>query len=150
MLTRKVEDYLEAILNVTEDKGYVRTKDIAKKLGVTSPSVVEMMKKLNSMKYVNYRKYDGVILTTEGKEIAAAVKERHDIIRAFLKIINVPQKIANKDACTIEHNLNPKTIEQIKKLVDFVETAPGCPKWVEHFEEYCQTGEHECDRDTDN
>jgi len=145
MLTRKVEDYLEAILNVTEDKGYVRTKDIAKKLGVTSPSVVEMMKKLNDMKYVNYRKYDGVTLTTEGKAIAAAVKERHDIIRAFLKIINVPQQIANKDACTIEHNLNPKTIEQIKRLVDFVETAPGCPKWVEHFKEYCQTGQHECD-----
>ena len=145
MLTRKVEDYLEAILNVTEDKGYVRTKDIAKKLGVTSPSVVEMMKKLDSMKYVDYRKYDGVTLTPDGKIVATAVKERHNIIRAFLKIINVPQQIANKDACTIEHNLNPKTIEQIKKLVDFVETAPGCPKWIEHFEEFCQTGQHECE-----
>jgi DtxR family Mn-dependent transcriptional regulator len=97
------------------------------------------------MKYVNYRKYDGKTLTLQGKEIASAVKERHDIIRAFLKIIKVPQNIANKDACTIEHHLNPKTIEQIKKLVDFVDNAPGCPKWVEHFEEYCKTGKHECE-----
>ncbi|MCK5559107.1 MAG: metal-dependent transcriptional regulator [Thermoplasmata archaeon] len=146
MLTRKVEDYLEAILNITDEKGYARTKDIAQRLDVTPPSVVEMMKKLNDMRYVNYRKYDGITLTPEGKAIAAAVRERHDIIRDFLKIINVPQDIANKDACTIEHNLNPKTITQIKKLVDFVETAPGCPKWVEHFELFCKTGTHECEQ----
>ena len=114
MLTRKVEDYLEAILNIIEDKGYARTKNIAKQLGVTPPSVVEMMKKLNNMEFVIYRKYDGITLTPNGRKIAAAVKMRHDIIHAFLKIINVPQDIANKDACTIEHHLNPKTIEQIK------------------------------------
>jgi DtxR family Mn-dependent transcriptional regulator len=147
MLTRKVEDYLEAILNVIDEKGYARTKDIAKMLEVTPPSVVEMMKKLNNMRYVNYRKYDGITLTPEGQEIAAAVRSRHNIIRSFLKIINVPKDIANEDACTIEHHLNPKTIEQIKKLVDFVEAAPGCPKWVEHFELFCKTGTHECEQD---
>ena len=149
MLSRKVEDYLEAILNIADQKGYARTKDIASVLDITSPSVVEMIKKLDNMEFVNYRKYEGVTLTHRGREIAASVREKHEIIRNFLNIIQVPNEIANKDACTMEHHLDPKTIEQIKMLVSFVKDAPKCPRWLEHFEIYCKTREHECRREED-
>jgi len=149
MLSRKVEDYLEAILNIADQKGYARTKDIASVLDITSPSVVEMIKKLDNMEFVNYRKYEGVTLTPRGREIASSVREKHEIIRNFLKIIQVPNGIANKDACTMEHHLDPKTIEQIKMLVSFVRDAPKCPRWLEHFEIYCKTREHECRREED-
>ncbi len=145
MPSRKAEDYLEAILNIAEKKGYSRIKDIALALGVTPSSVVEMVKRLNDMDFVEYRKYDGVTLTPEGREIASVVKDRHDTIRAFLEIIKVPGEIADKDACIIEHELEAKTIEQVKNLVNFVQSAPDYPQWLEHFEIFCETGVHPCE-----
>ena len=144
MLSRKAEDYLEAILKITEEKGHVRVKDIAVALGITPPSVNEMVKKLDAMGYVNYRRYDGIILTDKGEEIARVVKERHEIIRSLLEILRVPSRVADEDACVMEHELHPKTIEQLKNLVNFVKTAPDYPEWLRHFEEFCRTGEHSC------
>jgi len=63
MLSRKTEDYLEAILNITEEKGYARVKNIANSLEIKPPSVVEMVKKLDKMGFVEHRKYEGVVLT---------------------------------------------------------------------------------------
>ena len=76
MLTRKAEDYLEAIFNITEEKGYTRIKDIASARGVNPASVVEMMKKLDDMGFVIYRKYDGVRLTPKGKAIVMGSMQR--------------------------------------------------------------------------
>jgi DtxR family Mn-dependent transcriptional regulator len=144
MLSRKAEDYLEAILNITEEKGHARIKDIAITLGVRPPSVVEMVNRLDKKGMVEYRKYDGVKLTEVGGKIALIIKERHDIIKAFLEIINVPEKIADKDACTMEHELHAITTTQIKNLVIFVKDAPEYPQWLEHFNEFCTTGKHPC------
>ena len=145
MLSRKAEDYLEAILNITEEKGYTRTKDIAMALDIKPPSVVEMLKRLNEMGLVEYQRYAGVRLTTEGTEIAQVVKERHETIRAFLEILQVPKKIADSDACIIEHELRPETIQQLKNFVRFVKSAPDYPQWLEHFETFCITEKHPCD-----
>ena len=61
MLSERVEDYLEAIDNVHNRKGYVRVKDVANTLSITCPSVTEMLKKLvtslegeDSLKHVPY------------------------------------------------------------------------------------------------
>jgi len=145
MLSRKAEDYLEAILNVSEDKGYVRIKDIAVSLGIRPPSVIEMIKKLDKKGFVIYRKYDGIMLTESGREIALIIKDRHETLRAFLMIINVPETIADKDACTMEHELDSITTKQIKNLVNFVKDAPEFPQWLNHFEKFCMTGKHPCD-----
>ena len=144
-LSRKAEDYLEAILVIAREKGYAKIRDVALTLGVKPPSVVEMVRKLDALGLVVYRKYDGVTLTPDGEEIGKHVKDRHDTLKAFLEIINVPEKTADEDACTMEHELDQKTVEQIKNLVAFVKTAPDHPKWLEHFEIFCETGEHSCE-----
>jgi DtxR family Mn-dependent transcriptional regulator len=141
MLTRKIEDYLEAILNIIEERGYAKTNYIATTLDVKPPSVTEMMKKLDEMGFVFYRKYGGVILTQKGEEIAKSVKGRHDTFLELLKLLQVPDSIADKDACTMEHDLDPKTIIQLKKFVSFVKNCPKVtPEWIEHFKIYSKTG----------
>lgn len=135
---------MEAILNITEEKGYARIKDVAITLDVRPPSVVEMVKRLDKKGLVEYRKHDGVTLTGEGRGIALSVKDRHDTIKSFLEVINVPEKIADEDACTMEHELHAITTTQIKNLVIFVKTAPEYPQWLKHFEKFCATGEHPC------
>lgn len=145
-LSRKAEDYLEAVYVITQEKGHVRVRDICKELDVKPPSVVEMVKKLSDQGYLVYRKNEGVYLTAEGEEIGRVVKDRHNTIFAFLKFIGVPERIANEDACVIEHDLHPKSVEQIKSLVRFIETAPDHPLWLDHFAIFCDLGKHPCDK----
>ena len=124
-LSRRVEDYLEAILNVTLEKGYARTKDVACELDLSPSSVVEMFRKLDDMRLVEYRRYEGVVLNPAGREIAEVIKARHDTLKEFLRIIHVPEKIADADACYMEHELHPETIRRIRLLVEALQSDSG-------------------------
>lgn len=132
-LSRKAEDYLEAILNASSDKGYARTKDIARELNLQPPTVVEMVQKLDKMGMITYRKYDGVTLTPQGKKIAEVIRDRHVTLRAFLELVNVPHDIAEKDACMMEHELSPETIEQIRSFISFVRENPQAVAAMKNF-----------------
>lgn len=119
-LTRKTEDYLEAILVISLEKGYAKTRDVATLLGVTPSSTVEMFIKLDKLGLIEYRKYEGVRLKPDGAEIARTIKFRHDTLYSFLKLIGISDNIADSDACKMEHELDPETIEAIHSLVDFL------------------------------
>lgn len=135
-LSRKAEDYLEAILNASSEKGYARTRDIARELCLRPPTVVEMVQKLDRMRLLTYRKYDGVTLTEEGKKIAMVVRDRHETLRAFLELVNVPHEIAEKDACMMEHELHPETIEQIRSFLAFCREHPAAVSALRDFIPY--------------
>ena len=117
-LSVKEEDYLESILNTILEKGYARSHDIADDLHVVPSAVSEMFAKLDGKGLVNYRKYEGVTLTSSGRQIAEQVKFRHTILVEFLEILGVPKKIADADACFMEHELNTVTIQKIKEFVN--------------------------------
>ncbi|NKQ39265.1 MAG: metal-dependent transcriptional regulator [Methanosarcinales archaeon] len=137
-LTRKVEDYLESILEIVEINEYARTKDIAMLMRVKPPSVVEMIGKLDRMGLVIYRKYNGVTLTYQGEKIAREIRDRHESIRTMLEIIRVPKDIASKDACIMEHELEPETINQIRNFVSFMNIDGENDEWLEKFEIFCK------------
>jgi DtxR family Mn-dependent transcriptional regulator len=140
----RAEDYLRAVYEIVQQKGYARTNDISKELNVQQPTVVEMMKKLHSRGFVIYEKYGGISLTPHGKDIVEVVKKRHDTFQKFLKLISVPEDIASKDADVLEHLLHPETILQFERFVGFIGHASvtGRPKfverWMEQFKEYCE------------
>ncbi|MCD5425610.1 MAG: metal-dependent transcriptional regulator [Methanosarcinaceae archaeon] len=137
-LTRKVEDYLESILEIVEINEYARTKDITMLMRVKPPSVVEMIGKLDRMGLVIYRKYNGVTLTYQGEKIAREIRDRHESIRTMLEIIRVPKDIASKDACIMEHELEPETINQIRNFVSFMNIDGENDEWLEKFEIFCK------------
>jgi len=137
-LSRKAEDYLEAILNVSLEKGYAKTRDIAAELSVQPPTVVEMVRKLDAMGLVTHRRYEGVTLTPEGRSIAEVIKYRHETLRAFLTLIQVPEGAASRDACIMEHELSPETIEQIRHFVEFIGTDAGSLDLLRRFEGFCR------------
>lgn len=142
-LTGRTEDYLRGIYEIIERKGYARIKDIVRELNVRPSTVVEMMKKLDHIGLVVYEKYGGITLTSQGEEIARAVRERHETFKKFLEIILVPEDVALKDAHMLEHQLDPKTILQFTRFVEFITSAPEHPKfvkrWLEQFKRYCET-----------
>ena len=122
-LTRKAEEYLEAIFNITEEKGYSKMKDIASALEVSVPSVIEMVKKLDDMDFVIYRKYDSVKLTPKGETIGGIIKYRSDMIKAFSGMIKVVEKIADKNDAggVTAHELNSNPFSKEKGF-----TEKGC------------------------
>ena len=128
-VTGKAEDYLRGIYEITQQKGFARIRDIANNLTVKPSSAVEMVRKLDRLQLVRYEKYGGVLLTTKGKEMAEVIEKRHETFKKFLEIILVPENVALKDAHVLEHRLQPKTILQFSKFVDFIENAQENPKF---------------------
>jgi DtxR family Mn-dependent transcriptional regulator len=139
-LSSTMEDYLEAIFNLEEDRKAVRVKDIAKKMMVKLPTVTSMMNTLVHRGLINHEKYEYVELTKKGKRIAKEVYRRHVIFRDFLMgILNIDPKTAEEDACKMEHVVSHVTLERFVKFMEFVETCPRVgPDWLQHFDEYGQ------------
>ena len=109
------EDYLEMILMIHEQKGAVRSIDIATGLNVTKPSVSVAMKNLRENGYIQMDKENYITLTERGMEIAGKIYNRHKIIARFLMQLGVPEGIALEDACKIEHDISPETFAAIRE-----------------------------------
>jgi Mn-dependent DtxR family transcriptional regulator len=115
--TDTMEDYLEVIYELIQQKGYATTVDISNYLNVSSPSVTKMVQKLDETGHLKYEKYRGIVLTKEGTDVAQNIRDRHSLLVEFFKIIGVDYSTANIDAEGIEHHLHPETL---KKLEEFV------------------------------
>jgi Mn-dependent transcriptional regulator len=80
-----------------------------------------------------------VVLTPEGRSIAGVIKHRHETLRAFLTLIRVPETAASRDACIMEHELSPETIEQIRHFVEFIGADAGSTDLLSRFEGFCRS-----------
>ena len=100
--TDRMEDYLEVIYELVEQKGYATTVDISNFLNVSSSSVTKMMQRLDETGYLKYEKYRGIRLTEEGVRIAQNIRSRHGLLAEFFRIIGLNDEIANIDAGGIE------------------------------------------------
>ena len=135
-----IEEYVEVIYSIQEVKNIVHTNDVASSFGVNPASVTEMFVKLTKEGYINYERYSVVTLTNKGKKIAIMLKNRHETLRHFLEILGVDKDIADDDACKIEHNVHPKTIDKLRKFVNFAEKENFCNRWLDHFLYFDKTG----------
>ena len=107
------EDYLETMLILKEEHGYIRSVDIAEHLGVTKPSVSYATKNLRENGYITMASDGLITITDKGLEIAEKIYERHKVLTKFFESIGVDPEIAQEDACKIEHDLNPETFEAL-------------------------------------
>ena len=131
--TTREEDYLEVIAELVELKGYATTLDISRYMNVSPPSVTKMLQKLDEKKYIEYEKYHGINLTTNGKQVADSIRRKHSILLEFFEILNIGQEIANQDTEGLEHHLNPKTIRQLRNYITFLKSNP---KIIKQFHEF--------------
>lgn len=122
--TDRMEDYLEVIYELMQQKGYATAVDISKYLNVSSPSVTKMIQRLNENGHLNYEKYRGISLTRQGISIAKNIHNRHDLLTEFLVMIGVNEYIANSDAEGIEHHLHPETLKKLEEFVKLIKMNP--------------------------
>ena len=112
-LTSSMEDYLEAVLVLQQQKGYVRCVDVAELLDVKKPSVSRAVKELSKKKCL-IKKDDGTLsLTEQGQQIY----EKHQFFTKRLVEAGVPQDIAAQDACKLEHVISEISFKKLKEAV---------------------------------
>ena len=121
MPTPSMEDYIEQIYLLIENKGYARVSDIAEALEVHPSSVTKMVQKLDRDSYLVYERYRGLSLTPKGEKIGKRLVDRHDLLEKFLEIIGVKEENIYDDVEGIEHHLSWNSIDRIGDLVQYFE-----------------------------
>jgi Mn-dependent DtxR family transcriptional regulator len=129
-----MEDYLERIVELVQEKGYARVVDIAALLDVQSPSVTRMIQRLAKKGYLKYEKYRGIVLTPAGATLGKSMKRRHKSLEDFLRMIGVRDaRTVWKDVEGIEHHMSPASMEAIRTLVEFFEENSAAREAFEAF-----------------
>lgn len=143
--TSSLEDYLEAIAIINGQDTKITVTALSKSLEVKKPSVVAALKKLSCDGLVIHNRYRDVKLTPAGNRIAAEIYRRHQALRSFLvNILNVDPKIAEEDACRMEHSLSSASLEKLGKFLEFVLNCPqGDPEWLKGFNYFFEHGKRD-------
>lgn len=116
-ITPSKEDYLKVMFELSDDEG-IHSSDIANKLGISRASVSCMMNVLKYEGYVTKEKYGTITLTENGRNAAANVKRRYDLLKElFNNILGVETATAAGDACRIEHLISSETTDKISSYL---------------------------------
>jgi Mn-dependent DtxR family transcriptional regulator len=129
-LTTSIEDYLERIYELIEEKGYARVSDIASALELSRPSVSAMVQRLDKLGFLTYEKYRGLSLTEKGEEIARRIQRRHVILTEFLTLLDLDRNVIAKDVEGIEHHVSSETLAKIERLIEFWQDDPSSLKKI--------------------
>ena len=119
-----VEDYLEQILRLINEKGYARAVDIAAALSISQASVTNMIKRLDVEGLLKHEKYRGMVLTETGEEIARSITERHQILTEFLSLCDLDDDLINRDVEGMEHHISAPTLKVIQELTKRLKATP--------------------------
>ena len=109
------EDYLETIFVLQKKRGMVRSVDVARHLGVSKPSVCHAVAVLQEGGFLIMDEDHFLHLTEQGRKIAEKIYERHRFFTAWLLEAGVDLKIAEKDACRMEHVVSDETFSRLKE-----------------------------------
>lgn len=108
------ENYLETILMLHQERGFVRSVDVANRMGYSKPTISEQMKKFRAQGYVEMDESGYITLTPAGDAIAQRIYERHVIIAQMLMSLGVEEQVAYADACKIEHDLSEESFARLR------------------------------------
>lgn len=113
-MTQSLEDYIESIYILIEEKDEACVRDVARMLGVKMPSVVKAIRELKRLGLATQEPYSPIALTAKGTKLAQTVLSRHKLLREFLVKLGVPERTADMDACRMEHILSAATLDRIR------------------------------------
>jgi Mn-dependent DtxR family transcriptional regulator len=135
-----MEDYLEKIYLMFEEKGYARATDVASSLDVLPSSVTKMMKKLDEKGLGVYEKYRGFILTPKGRKIAKDIADKHQMLEDFFRVLEVPSDNIYEEVEGIEHHIGKETAFCISSLVKYFEENPDVKESYLNYRNHLMKG----------
>lgn len=148
-LSASLEDYLEAIYHIIQEKHVARSKEIAALLKVSRASVTEALRALAKRELINYAPYEAITMTSKGKKAAESVIFRHDALKQFfIEVLAVDPPVAEEGACRVEHTAPPEVIAHMISFIEFLKIGPrGGNELLQGFADYCKQGktQRRCD-----
>jgi len=117
-----VEMYLKAIWHIKERNDPVKISTIAKMLHVRQPSVVQMLKKLNTKDLVEYNKA-GVSLTENGERIGSSMMRNSRLLEVLLDSA-LKVEIDEEMVCGIEHHMNKQFTDALCTMLNHPRKCP--------------------------
>ena len=116
------EDYLETILILQKQCGMVRSVDVARYMSVSKPSVCRAVAVLRDGGFLRVDDDHFLHLTDAGREVAEKIYERHQFFTEQLIAAGVDPKIAEADACRMEHAISSESVARLKAAVAQVDS----------------------------
>ncbi len=106
-VTHAMEDYLKAVYRLLETGTPATTQALAEELGITGPSVTNMVKRLHAMKLLTHTRYQGVELTPAGEKIALEVIRHHRLLELYLaESLGYSWDEVHEEAEKLEHHVS--------------------------------------------
>ena len=123
--TRSQEDYLKSLYLLGGDEHPVPTRELAQRLGISSPSVSEMVTRLSSQGLVEHDRYRGQQLTKEGRKVALELVRHHRLLEMFLvKVLGYSWDEVHDEAERLEHVISERMEQRIFELLGQPELDP--------------------------
>jgi DtxR family Mn-dependent transcriptional regulator len=123
--TRSQEDYLKALYQLHGDQRPVPTRDLAQRLGISSPSVSEMVARLTAQGLVEHDRYRGQQLTREGRKVALELVRHHRLLEMFLvQVLGYTWDEVHEEAEHLEHVISERMEARIFELLGRPELDP--------------------------
>jgi DtxR family Mn-dependent transcriptional regulator len=124
-LTRAQQDYLKALYQLHGDHQPVPTRDLAQRLGISSPSVSEMVSRLSAQGLVEHDRYRGQQLTREGRKVALELVRHHRLLEMFLvQVLGYSLDEVHDEAERLEHVISERMEQRIFELLGRPELDP--------------------------
>ena len=106
-ITHAMEDYLKAVYRLQGSDGAVTTQQLAEELGISGPSVTNMVKRLHELRLVAHAPYHGVRLTPAGEKVALEVLRHHRLLELYLaETLGYRWDEVHEEAERLEHHLS--------------------------------------------
>ena len=115
--TATAEDYVELIADLLREEGEARAVDLARRMGVSQPTVTATIGRLQRDGLVETKPYRGLFLTPEGERLAAAAKTRHDLVVRFLLALGLDHETAEADAEGVEHHVSEEALKAFARFL---------------------------------
>jgi DtxR family transcriptional regulator, Mn-dependent transcriptional regulator len=124
-LTRSQEDYLKALYHLQRDDRPVPTGELAQRLGISAPSVSEMVSRLADQQLVRHDRYRGQQLTPEGRRVALELVRHHRLLEMFLvQVLGYGWDEVHEEAERLEHVISERMEERIFEVLGRPELDP--------------------------
>ncbi|MDF1696509.1 MAG: metal-dependent transcriptional regulator [Saprospiraceae bacterium] len=129
MPTQTKENYLKAIYLLEQNKLKVTITAIGKEMGVSKPTVNNMIKKLDQNGWINYEKYKPIQLTDQGKLTAALIVRKHRLTEMFLvNVMGFGWEEVHQIAEEMEHLKSEALFDRMDELLGYPTNDPhGSP-----------------------
>ena len=118
-----VEMYLKAMWLIKENNEPIKVSTVANLLRIRQPSVVQMMKRIDKMGYVQYKKFD-IKMTDKGEKIGASIVRKSRLLEVLM-VNHLKVKSDEKIVCGMEHHMNDEFTNSLSSILGNPTISPN-------------------------